>query len=57
MLSCSMWFSAPSLWVGGCPESRRTAPSAPHTRPTQRLTRQPPILKLGAENRMLQLNI
>ena len=34
-----------------------TAPSAPHTRPTQRLSRPPPIRKLGAENHMLQLNI
>jgi len=34
-----------------------TAPSAPYTRPTQRLSRPPPIQKLGAENRMLQLNI
>jgi len=33
------------------------APSAPYTRPTQRLSRPPPIQKLGAENRMLQLNI
>jgi len=22
MLSCSIWFSAPSLWMGGVPESR-----------------------------------
>jgi hypothetical protein len=29
----------------------------PHTRPTQRLSRPPPIQKLGAENHMLQLNI
>ena len=29
----------------------------PHTRPTQRLSRPPPIQKLGAENRMLQLNV
>jgi len=33
------------------------APSAPHTRPTQRLSRPPPIQKFGAENHMLQLNI
>ena len=31
------------------------APSAPHTRPTQQLSRPPPIQNLGAENRMLQL--
>jgi len=35
----------------------RTAPSAPYTRPTQRLSRPPPTQKLGAENHMLQLNI
>jgi len=34
-----------------------TAPSAPYSRPTQRLSRPPPIQKLGAENHMLQLNI
>ena len=62
MLSCSIWFCAPSFWMGGCLEGRcvgrvygadggvsRTAPSAPYTRPTQRLSRQPPIQKLGAE--------
>jgi len=32
-------------------------PSTPYTRPTQRLSRPPPIQKLGAENHMLQLNI
>ena len=70
MLSCSIWFSAPSLWMGGGPESRCVgrvygadgavhgkAPSAPYTRTTQRLSRPPPIEKLGAENHMLQLNI
>jgi len=36
---------------------RRTAPSIPHTRPKQQLSRPPPIQKLGAENRRLQLNI
>jgi len=40
-----------------CGWSRRAAPSAPYTRPTQRLSRPPPIQKLGAENHMLQLNI
>ena len=30
--------------------------AAPHTRPTQRLSRPPPIQKLGAENHMPQLN-
>ena len=69
MFGCSIWFSAPSFWMGGGLESRcvgcvygaggavRTAPSAPHTRPTQRLSRPPPIQNLGAENRMLQPNI
>jgi len=69
MLSCSIWLSAPSFWIGGGLESRclgrvygadsavRTAPSAPYTRPTQRLSRTPPIQKLGADNHMLQLNI
>ena len=68
MLSCSVWFSAPSFRMGGGLESqcvgrvcgadgavrRRTATSAPHTRPKQRLSRPPPIKKLGAENHMLQ---
>jgi len=31
--------------------------SAPHTRPTQHLSRPPPIQKLGAENHILQLNV
>ena len=67
MLSCSIWFSAPRFWMGGGLESRcvgrvygadgATAPSAPYTRPTQRLSRPPPIQNLGAENHMLQLNI
>ena len=67
MLSCSIWFSAPSLWMGGGLESRcvgrvygadgavRLARHNPHL--TQRLSRPPPIQKLGAENHMLQLNI
>ena len=70
MLSCSMWFSAPCFGKGGGLESRcvgrvygadgavrRTAPSAPYTRPTQRLSGPPPIYKLDAENHMLHLNI
>jgi len=56
--------------MGGDPESRCvgrvygadgavpcTAPSAPYTRPTQRLSGSPPIYKLDAENHKLQLNI
>jgi len=33
------------------------APSALYTRPTQQLSRPPPIYKLSAEKNMLQLNI
>jgi len=66
MVICSIWFSAPSFGMGGGLESRcvgsvygadgavRTAPSAPYT---QRLSRPPPIPKLGAENHMLQITI
>jgi len=56
MLSCSIWFSAPSYWMGGGLESccvgrvdcavcavRRTAQTAQSTRPTQQLSRPPPI--------------
>jgi len=70
MLSCSLWFSAPSFWMGGVLECRCvvrvygadgavvcTATSAPYTRPTQPLSRPQPIQKLGAENHMLQLKI
>ena len=49
MLSCSIWSCVRWGWC--------SAPSAPYTRPTQRLSRPPPIQKLGAENHMLQLNI
>ena len=55
MLSCSVWFSAPSFWMGGVLESRcvgrvygadgavrRTAPSAPYT--TETRTRSQTIL-------------
>ena len=67
-LSCSVWSSAPSFWMGGgswellrrsCVRCgwRRAAPFAPYTQPTQRLSRPPPIQKLGAENRTLQLNV
>jgi len=64
MLSCSIRFSAPSFWMGGDLESRCVVhvygvDGAAHqyTRPTQRLSRPPPIHKLGAENHVLQLNI
>ena len=63
MLSCSIWFSVPSFWMGGGLESRcigrvygadgaRHHPHRKHHR-TQRLSRPPPIQKLGAENHML----
>ena len=67
MLSCSIWFSAPSFWMDGGLESHcvgrvcsadvavRLAWQHPHR--TQRLSRPPPIQKLGAENHMLQLSI
>jgi len=83
MLSCSIWFSLPSFWMGGGLDSRCVsrvygADGAMHGtirtvhttyaavvtdlrsnchRPTQRLSRPPPIQKLGTENHMLQLNI
>jgi hypothetical protein len=66
MLNCSVWFSAPSLWMDDGLESRcilhvygadsamhRTALSAP----TQQLSRPSSIHKLGAENHTLQFNI
>jgi len=46
--------------MGGGPESRcvgREYGADGSIRPTQRLSRPPSIRKLGAENRMLQLNI
>jgi len=67
MLSCSIWFSAPSFWMGGGLESRyvgrvygadgavRLARHHPHR--SQMLSRPPPIQKLVAENHLLQLNI
>jgi len=63
MLSYSIRFSAPSFWMGGGLESRcvgrvygadgavRVARHHPHRK--QRLSRPPPIQKLGAENHML----
>ena len=69
MLSCSIWFYVASFWMGGGLESRcvgrvygadgavlctiRTV----HTQTMQRLSRPPPIQKLGAEYHMLQLKI
>ena len=66
MVSCRIWFSAPSFWMGGGLESRCVGRvygadvavrHTPHTRPAQRLSRPPPIQKLGAENHILQINI
>jgi hypothetical protein len=57
MLSCSIWFSAPSFWMGGGLESRCVGRDLHRTHGPQRLSRPPPIQKLGAENHMLQLNI
>jgi len=68
MLSCCIWFSAPSFWMGGDLESRCVgrvygADGAVHCTirtvhtTTQRLSRLPAIQKLGAENHKLQLNI
>jgi hypothetical protein len=65
MLSCSVWFSAPSFWMSGGLESRCVgsvyvadgAVRRHHPHRTQRLSSPPPIQKLGALNHMLQLNI
>jgi len=66
MLSCSIWFTAPSFWIGGGLESRCIgrvygAVTRHHLHCKQYLhsgSQDPtPIQKLGAENRMLQLNI
>ena len=51
MLSCSIWFSAPSFWMGGGLESRcvgRVYGADGAARPIQ---------KLGAENHMLRLSV
>ena len=57
MLSCSVWFSAPSFWMGGGLQSRCVGRVFGADRVVARLSRPPPIQKLGAENHMLQLNI
>jgi len=63
VLSCSIWFSALSLWMGGGLESSCVGGvcgadgARHHPHRIQRLSRPPPIQKLGAENHMLQLNI
>ena len=67
MLSCSIWFSAPSFWLGGVLESRcvgrvygadgavrrHGSVHTTHAAALKTTTTQ----KLGAENHILQLNI
>jgi len=70
MLSCSIWFSAPSFWMDGGLESRcvgrvygadgavRLAKHHPHrTHDLRSGSQDHPHSKLGAENHILQLNI
>jgi len=58
MLSCSIRFSAPSFWMGGGGlESRCVGRVCGADVAVQHPHRTPPIQNLGAENRMLQLNI
>ena len=47
MLRCSIWFSAPSFWMGGGLESRCVG----------RVCGADVARQLGAENHMLQLNV
>ena len=47
MLSCSIWFSEFVDGWWSWERLSRTAPFAPYTRPTQRLSRPPSIHKLG----------
>jgi len=54
MLSCSIWFSAPSFGVGDGLESRCIG-RVYGVDGAVRLSRPLPIQKLGAENHMLQL--
>jgi len=56
MLRFSVWFSAPSFWMGVGLESRCLG-RVYGADGAVRLSRPPPIQKLGAENHMLQLNI
>jgi hypothetical protein len=55
MLSYSIWFSAPSFWMGGSLESRCVGRVYGADGAVQDTI--PPIHKLGAENHMLQLTI
>ena len=53
MLSCSIWFSAPSLWMDGGLKSRYVG----RVYGADGAVLHHPIQKLGADNHMLQLNI
>jgi len=62
MLSCSIWLSALSFWMGGGLESRCVgcvygADGAVRLAHTQRLSRPSPIQKLSAESHTLQHNM
>ena len=64
MLSCSIWFSVPSFWMGAGLESRcvgrvygADGAARHHPHRTQQLSRPLPIQELGSENHTLQLNI
>jgi len=57
MLSCRIWFPAPSFWKDGGLESRCVGRVYGADGAVQRLSRPPPIQRLGEENRKLQLNI
>jgi len=66
MLSCSLWFSAPSFWMGGGLESRCVGRVCGADGAVRHRTHDlrsccqdhhPSIHKLCAENHMLQLNI
>ena len=57
MLSCSIWFSAPSFWMGGGLESRCVGRVCGADVAVRQHPHRIRIQKLGAENHMLQLNI
>ena len=57
MLGCSIWFSAPSFWMGSVLESCCVGRVYGADGAMKRLSRTPPIQNLGAENHLLQLNI
>jgi len=59
MLSCSIWISLPSFWMGGGLESRcvgrvygADGAVRHHPHRTKRLARPPPVRKLGVENHL-----